>query len=315
MDILLFSITTIAPTFIIILTGVFLKKIRIINDDSCGYLSGLVFNLLLPALILKTIAQMDKNSSFTYSMVLSLLIFYFGTITIAWLAAGFMGIQKGVRGFFMTGATFGNNAIIGYAFGDALYGEAGIARAAILSAILMPLSIFFSGLMLNRTDTDKSSRHAVRDFALSMVKNPVMLSLLAGIIIWQSPFEVPDLGISVLTMLGQAALPVALISIGGSLQFNMNKGDYSEISATTVLKLLVMPALALLASLLLNLTPEATGSLLLMAACPSSISYYVMARNQGHSSSKGAGVVTATTVSSAFTAALIAAYLRHQGWV
>ncbi|QEN09574.1 AEC family transporter [Oceanispirochaeta crateris] len=315
MDILFFSIATIGPTFLVIIIGALLRKWNFMDSDLSENLSKLVFQLLLPALILKTLSGMEKNSSFSIPLVLSLLFFYFFTILIAALISLAIRIPKGERGFFMAGSSFGNNAIIGYAFGAALYGEQGIARAAILSAILMPLSLLSSGLMLNKENRKKNWQSSVHSFALSMIKNPVMISLLLGIALWLSPITLPAMAAGSLTLLAQASLPLALLAVGGSLEFEMNLKDRLEITLTTFLKLIFMPLSALGASLYFNLPPEATGSLLLMAACPTSISYFVMARNQGHSPSKGAAIVTVTTLVSALSAAIIAAYLKYRGWV
>uniref|UniRef100_UPI0026084BB3 AEC family transporter n=1 Tax=Oceanispirochaeta sp. TaxID=2035350 RepID=UPI0026084BB3 len=180
---------------------------------------------------------------------------------------------------------------------------------------LMPLSILTSGLLLTSAEQGKSRADSIKEFALSMAKNPVMIALLIGIALWLSPLSVPVMVNNTLGLLAQAALPLALLAVGGSLEFRMEHQDRLEISLITVLKLIVMPLSAFAAAIYLKLSPEMTGSLLLMAACPSSISFFVMARNQGHSPSRGAAIVTVTTLVSALSAALIAGYLRSRGWV
>lgn len=315
MTILLFSIATIAPTFIVIFIGAFLRKKNFLDTRKSSDLSGIVFHLLLPALIIKTLATMDKNSSLTIPIILAVFIFYFGTILLSWIVSLFLKCPAGERGYFMTGASFGNNAIIGYAFGAALYGEEGIARAALLSAVLMPLSILTSGIMLTPGNQRKKPVQAIREFTLSMIRNPVMVALVLGIILWRSPVILPETLLQIFTMLAQAALPIALLAVGSSLEFRMERQEGLEIAWTTILKLFVMPAMALAAGQILRLSPKMTGSLLLMAACPSSLSYYIMARNLGHAPSKGAAVVTVTTTVSALSAAAIAFYLKYRGWV
>lgn len=315
MNILLFSISTIAPTFIVILLGSLLRKWNILTQELAGGFSKTVFFLLLPALIVKTLATMDKNTIFTMAILMAILFFYFVTILLAWFISLILKFPRDSRGYFMTGASFGNNAIIGYAFGAALFGNEGIGRAALLSAILMPISILVSGILLTPRDNKKTSTEALKDFSLSLIKNPVMISLVLGIGLWKSPFILSGSILDTLSILAEAALPVALLAVGGSLEFNMRAQDLLEIAWTSILKLLFMPLLALGAGLYLKLSPGMTGSLLLMAACPSSISYYVMGRNLGHSPAKGAAVVTVTTISSAFSAAAITAFLKLKGWI
>lgn len=315
MNIVLFSIGTIAPTFLIILLGAFIRRIGILDTETAGKMSSLVFRLLLPALLIRTLANMDKESDFTPEIALGVLAFYVGTIALTGLVSWLMGTDKRERGYFMTGASSGNNAIIGYAFGAALYGSDGLARAALLSAILMPLTILSSGVLLSSGDRAKGTGESIRELLLSLMKNPVMIALIVGILLWRSPATLPGVLNETLAILGSAALPVALLGVGGSLSFHIGGKDRLEIGVTALMKLFVMPGIAMAAAAVLRLSPAMTGSLLLMAACPSSISYYVMARNMGHDPAKGAAVVTVTTLFSAATAALIAGFLRAQGWV
>jgi len=315
MDILFFSITTIGPTFIVILTGALLRKWGVLDADLSGQLSRLVFYLLLPALVIKTLSAMDRNGSFTLPLIMALLLFFLATALSAWLITILLRVPRGKRGFFMAGATFGNNAIIGYAFGSALYGEAGIARAAVLSAVLMPVSIMSAGFMLTPPEEGRKKRETTLVFAKSMIKNPVMISLFIGIALWLIPVKLPSMIQDSLGMLAQAALPLALLSVGGSLEFQMKNSERLEVSLVAFIKLIIMPLSALAASLFFKLSPAVTGSILLMSACPTSISFFVMARNQGHSPSKGAAIVTVTTLVSALSAAFIAGYLKVRGWV
>ena len=56
---ILFTINTVTPVFIIILIGIFLKKIHFIKDEFINQGSKIVFNVALPSLIFSKISKAD----------------------------------------------------------------------------------------------------------------------------------------------------------------------------------------------------------------------------------------------------------------
>lgn len=315
MEIVLFGIRTITPVFLIILIGILLRRLKILNDELGNGMTRLVYLLLLPALIIKAIAESDIQSLFSGKLVLVLWGTLFISQLFTWLISGIFGADRRSRGIISSGATWGNLVIVGYALGNAVYGEEGVARAALVSALMMPIHNVLAVLAMSGGSSVEAGTHPGRDSLLRIVKNPVLISIVIGLVLSLSSTPLPAVFTELLDILGRASLTLALLAIGGSLRFHKDSAGWAEPLGVALVKLLFMPVLAFAGARLLNLNNQLTGVVVLMFACPTAVSFFVVSRSMGYNPSRGAAIVTATTLGSALSAGLVAALLKWLGYV
>ena len=310
MEIVLFGIRTIAPIFLIILIGILFRHLKILNENLTGGMTRLVYILLLPALIIRAIAKSDIRSLFSGKLVLVLWGTLLASQLVAWLVSWLFGADRRSRGLFSSGASWGNLVIVGYALGNAVYGEEGVALAALVSALLMPLhnvlAVFsMSGFQSSGEDSDSRWNALLR-----ILKNPVLISIAIGLILSLSSTPLPGVISDLLDILGRASLTLALLAIGGSLRFSKDSAGWAEPVGAALMKLLFMPALAFFGARMLGLENEITGIVVLMFACPTAVSFFVVSRSMGYDPSRGAAIVTITTLGSALSAGIVAGLLK-----
>ncbi|WP_279715831.1 hypothetical protein [Chelonobacter oris] len=103
LDSILFSVGVTLPNILMLLLGIYLKKIRMINDHFSNQGSKLVFNVTLPALLFLSIIKnpTDYGSQLTIIGigVLGTLILY---LLAEWFAARYV-VEKKERGTFVQG--------------------------------------------------------------------------------------------------------------------------------------------------------------------------------------------------------------------
>lgn len=313
MESIIYSLTTVGPVFLIIAIGVILRRTGLIDPSISGSLSRLVFHVFLPALLLKTLIGTDFSSLLSFRLFASVWGTLFLSFILAWIAARILGIAADSRGFFASGATWSNVAIVGYALGEALYGEAGLARAAIFSALVLPLHTPIGYFAMDRHLTGVDGEGIIVKVLKKLAVNPVILAIAAGILLSFLPVSIPGVMMDMLDILGRASLPLALVAIGGSLEFTRDPAGWKEPLVAAGLKLLIMPALALVAAKLAGLDAAWTGSIVVGFSCPTAVSFFVISRALGHDAARSAAIVTATTVGAAITAGAIAALLKFAG--
>jgi hypothetical protein len=310
---LVFSLTVVGPVFLIIGTGVLLRVFHLLDQVLADGLTKLVFHLFLPALVIKTLIHTDFSSIFSFRLILISLGILIVSFFAAWLVALVFGVRREARGLFASGSTWSNVAIVGYALGEALYGEEGLARAAVFSALVLPMHIIIGSIAMDRdlfrSESGKGGYVLLRRLAV----NPVILAVLAGAGLSFIPVEIPRIADDVLGILGKASLPLALVAIGGSLEFRMKSREWLESLGAASVKLLLMPSIAFLAASAADLSPEWTGSIVLGFSCPSAVSFFVISRSLGQDPAKSAAIVTATTLGAAFTAGLVVFVLKTAG--
>ncbi|HDR05694.1 MAG TPA: AEC family transporter, partial [Candidatus Marinimicrobia bacterium] len=121
MENLIFAFNSIAPVFFIVFMGIFLKRIKLIDDHFVKVSSQLVFKVTIPALIFINIAKADFGQAFQGKMILfALLVIGLSFLLIFILTFPIENMR--LRGAFIQSAFRSNYAILGLALLMNLYG-------------------------------------------------------------------------------------------------------------------------------------------------------------------------------------------------
>ena len=107
--------------------------------------------------------------------------------------------------------------------------------------------------------------------------NPMALAGCLGILYGMIGFEITPAFDQVLESLGNIAVPLALLCIGGALEMTPLRGHYSWIATTSILKILALPVIGWLICATLGLSPADTRVVLIFCACPTAVVAYTMA--------------------------------------
>jgi predicted permease len=114
--------------------GVFLKRIKLINENFIDIASKLVFQVTLPAMLFLSIVQSEHDfaasgSLVMFGLVVNALFFVFTTIVTKQVFR-----EPKDQGVIIQGGFRANTAIIGLAYVANIYGASGVALAAIYVA-------------------------------------------------------------------------------------------------------------------------------------------------------------------------------------
>jgi len=141
---------------------------------------------------------------------------------------------------------------------------------------------------------------------LNTLKNPIVAALLVGLALNFAGVRLPQPLLRVVDMLGAAALPCALLSLGASVA-SLKPGRWTVTGAIVLAKLLLLPlGVALLSVLVFHLPMAAAMVLIVLASCPVGINAAFVVRPAGG----GAQLVnSAILLSSLLCAATMPAWL------
>ena len=149
MDNLIFCLNATVPIFAIILLGRLLRGRHFFMPQTLADLDKLAFKVLLPILLFRDIAAGRITEQFDLKFFLfcaGITPVYFFAI---WLGAAKLLPDRSVVGAFTQGAFRGSQAILGVAFVQNLYGDAGLVPLMIVASV--PLYNIFSVLVLTVT--------------------------------------------------------------------------------------------------------------------------------------------------------------------
>jgi predicted permease len=131
-----------------------------------------------------------------------------------------------------------------------------------------------------------------------LVRNPLILATLAGIAANLGGLELPAMLLNLFGRLAQAAIVLGLLAVGAGLRLAAAGGAASHAVAGYLLavKLLAMPAVALLLVRGFNLTGIYADIALVFAALPTASSAYILAQRMGGDGPRVAWLISAGTM-------------------
>lgn len=167
---------------------------------------------------------------------------------------------------------------------------------AVTIGMAIPVANIFAVSALSR-GTGLTAGAALRRVAL----NPFLLASLAGVAMGLSGLALPAPLLAPITMLAQAAIPVALISIGATLKWHAlaRLDRFTGILVAT--KLAVLPGAVTLAALVTGSHAPIVPVLLIFAALPTASAAHVLAAGFGADRRLAATLIAQSTLLSAAT--------------
>lgn len=307
MDSFMFSLNATMPVFLVMVCGYVFRKMNLINENFAEVADKLVFKVALPVYVFQDIAGCDLKSDLSPKFALfcagATCAFFLGT----WILSEVFIKDKSEIGSFVQGAYRGSAAVLGIAFAENIYGDAGMVPAMIVASI--PLFNIFAVIILSRSDKNNASLKPGR-LLINILKNPILVGIFAGIPFAILQVDFPPIVDKTLGSIGALSTPLALISIGASF---MGSEAISKIKLTvvaSVVKLVVIPAVFLPIAVWMGFRDAHLLAITILLGAPSTVSGYIMAKNMNNDYVLSSNIVVATTLFSSVSITAIIYILR-----
>jgi len=196
----------------------------------------------------------------------------------------------------------GNMGFLGLPLVAATMGDEAAAIASVvlgLGALThVPMTVF---LLVRINDSDASLSGELRQLAT----NPVLVSLLAGIVASVGGVGVPAPVVAGLDAISTLALPLALVCVGSKLDTELSLATLRPTTGVVLLKVVWMPVLAWVVFSALGVGPTALPAAVVMLGVPTAVSTYVYTSELGGDESFASMNVLVTTVASLGTLSVL----------
>jgi len=293
---------TLAPLALLIVLGSVLAHIRFLGETFIADLNKLAFWIALPALIF-TSASGGSLAGGRVGPIVAVLIGATLLITIvAWAASYALRMPATARGTLAQSAFRGNLAYIGLPVLANSYGANSPAMSAGVIAMVLTMAVYnILAVVVLQASRHAASKAEGRGIVRSIATNPLLIAGLLGLIVPLLHVRLPLFLDRTLQSLGAAAVPIALLCIGGSLVIVPLRGRQAGIVAAALLKIAVLPAIVYGLGRLAGLDATALRIALVFAACPTAAASFVMARQMGGDEGLASGSIALSTLLSAFS--------------
>ena len=257
--------------------GVLFQRLKVLPDDAAQALTLVVLYVCLPAAVLRYAPRLELSAALLGVAAVPWLLLV-ATVLLVGALVRMLKLRRDQHGVLLLTVALGNTSFLGYPLTRALIGEDALPYAVVYDQFGAFLIMSTFGLwVLARYGGD--AEPSPREMARKVLLFPPLWALVIGLTVM--PVSPPSWIDGALLRLSEALLPLAMLTIGLSVRFALPRDELKPLAAGLVLKLAVMPALALLLVPLLGMTGDMARTTVLEAAMPSMVTAGALAIAQG----------------------------------
>lgn len=286
------------PVFLLIALGWGVRAGRIITAEAFGQVNRFGYFVLYPAFLFTLSSTADLRAGEAGPFVAGLIVGFLALFAITMLTLPFFKSDGPAFTSVVQGSVRWNGFML-LAAATQIYGPEGPHLIAIAFG---PLVLFVNTvcvIVLARWGSAKAtSFRAVLD---QIIANPLILSCAAGLV--AQAFGVSDFGFATdaISLLGQAAMPIALVCVGAGLDFKALRAARVKVAVASFIKLIIAPVVMWSAATLCGASPLAAAVAAGVGSTPTAAAGYTLAREMGGDPQLVAAIITATTIVAAIT--------------
>jgi len=279
------------PDFSLILCGYLLCRHTALNRSVWGPVENLVYYFLFPVLLFQSIVKSPLDLAATSSLIGAGLSVGLAGIAMAYSLPYLPGLGRHIdRREHAASAqvAFRFNSFIGLALAERLAGSQGVQLLAVLIGVCVPL--------FNIAAVWPMARQADRSFARELVRNPLILATVCGLVVNLLGWSLPAWSTPTLGRIGAASIVLGLMAAGAGMQFSHLSQAKALGGAVLLIRHVLTPLVALGLGRAFGLSAVQTSILLAFSALPTASSAYVLAARMGYNGGYVAGLVTLSTL-------------------
>jgi predicted permease len=303
-------LNTLAPVFLLIAIGSGLQAWKFVSPGFLKEANRITYWLGLPALLFSQLATSFEHGGGGGRMLgvmlgVTVLVALAG-YGVAWL----MKVPGPVVGTFVQGGFRGNLAFVGlpviFSLPDTpLFGGMSARTAAVLTVAPTMVAYNIGGVIVLLLSQHRLGWGMVRPFVKQLATTPPLIATLAGIAFAAFGWTLPPFVDKALTALGEMALPLGLLGVGGSLVTVQLGDQWPRPLASAMVKTMLSPLIGWGVARAMGLGDVELKLLLILLACPTAVVSYTMAVELKGDESLAASVIALSVLTSVGSLALI----------
>jgi len=268
-------VQTIVPIFLLIGAGFLSRRMGILKSGDERVLSAYVYYFALPALFFINMVEIEFTSEILMFISAGIVPIFIVLAIYTVLYFAFRFPKNSLYLLILT-TIFGSLAFFGIPFVTFAFPTEGERLATLSAASISIVSVTISLSILEMYRLEKSTKwEGIKHVARRLSKNPLIISIVSGILLSLTRIEIPAPISMPLHMLGGTTSTVAIFMLGVFL-YGRKYTNISKAFKLSLLRIVFLPAIALLTTGLLGLTGVESSVLILMHGMPIAISMIIL---------------------------------------
>jgi malonate transporter and related proteins len=310
------AVASLTPVFLLMAIGFLAGRLQWIRDASVKDLSNLVFLVLIPALLFRTMSavrfeELDLRPVLAYFPAALLLL----AVSIAWRGFNRTSVVMAMAG------VFSNMVMIGITLVELAYGKAGLVTLLTLVSVHALILLTTGSIVLELAVAREARAGGERaphlwQTAFSAIKgaliHPIPLPIISGLLFSQTGLTLPAVIDKPLLLLGNAFGPLSLVLMGVTLASTPLRGHLRDALWITVSKNLVLPLMVGLSAWALGITGLPLTVIVVAGALPIGANVFLFAQRYDAAQELTTASMGMTTLVSLFT---LSFFMLVMSWI
>lgn len=285
--------------FIIILVGVYGSRKKIITPEINKGLTDILIKIALPFMIV-------SSFMFTYddsikSNVLKTFYYSLGAYVIMAAASYLLllPVKDNKKTVLHFANIFVNTGYVGFPVLNSIFGSEGVIYGSIFNMFFV-IFLWTYGIILYKGKLEKGY---LKKEIINLMFNPSIIAVAAGIVMMVFNIEIKGALLSSIKSIGNITGPISMLIVGvilSNVKIKKHLKDWT-IYYGIIIKLIIIPVIIYLISLLLEDSSKAVYSVIIMTAMPASTMTSIFSESFNKEKEFAAIIVSATTLISLIT--------------
>lgn len=288
----------VVPMALLMLLGAGLRKAGLTDRSTMRSVDKLLFRFFMPVLLFKNIYETDLTRSFTSKEALFVVAALLAVFPVALLVPRKLVKDHNQAASIGQAMLRTNYILFGIAVAESLFGEGNAGPVALLGTVIIPMTNALGVIVL---ELNRSGWANPWKLLLSILKNPMVLSTLAAMLMLALPVRIPDLLWGVVKDVAGVTTTMSFLSLGVSLDLGEARANQGPLILGVTLRMVLMPLVFLPLSVAFGFRGQTLCALMVLFAGPTAVASYPMAVAMGADGPLAGQLVCATTVLSVFT--------------
>lgn len=313
MENLVFAFNCIAPLFIIVFFGYFLKKGHVIDQHFVDVASNFSFKYLFPLVMFRQIYNIDLHSDLRPNFIIYGVVSYALFGVLVWLIVPRCIKENPIRGAFMQGIYRSNCLLMGVVLAGNVFGPDGSLPTVMLLPFVAVVQNIGAVLFLT-VYSPEQHKLSIRKMFVDILKNPIIIGAFAGLLFAAFRIPVPTFLVSPINDLAGIATTLALVCMGGQIEFKNLFTNLRLIFAGCFIRLFLCPFLLLTPAIIFfDFSGYEIGAYYFIFGACTAVSSFVMSKAMKADETVTTQMVVFTTVFSSVSMLIWIFFLRQFG--
>ena len=291
----------ILPVFLVVLLGVAIRQGRWLPVEFFAAAEKFCFFIAFPALLFLATVRLEFSGQVAAQLALATLLPGAAIVVLTLAGLRLLPALPGPSRSSVLQGALRPNSYFGIAVGSLFLPQASASLLALALALCLPVVNLVAVVALSWWS---GQRPDFRRVLSAIARNPIILATLSGLLWGHLGLPLPAAWATTLDILGRSALCLGLLCVGGGLVFERRGQRPGLLLATSALKLVLMPWLAVLLGHWLGLPAAVVTVACFYCALPTAPNAYIMARQMGGDAPLMASLITVQTLLAAVTVPL-----------